>query len=266
MAENEFEPATLNDDAHSVRSSGSTTSITNSKMQCPYCPKEVQARVLFNHIRKIHPQKYVENMVDCTPKHFDSLIKGCEPVDFTWEIKNDFDEMEPQHIYGCLACNTAFTTKSRGIIHCKKNKCISEHLNQLRKLRTEAVQAEKERKKTTTRLPEYYQDLAMDLWLATPKLKASYDKLYSIYEDLLGKCVEHSILHPHVKVSSPLLPRPNSKARDIRKECITHLKAHEAYANARDQLLRDLLWEGYRAVEVRLHDVPMTELPDYWPT
>lgn len=264
MAENDFAPAPLNDDALSVGSGGSTTSKTNEKMECPYCNKSVQARALFNHIRKLHPEKFQENMVDCTPKHFDALIKGCEPINLTWEITNDWDEKEPMNIYGCLACGTAFTSKSRGICHCKKNKCISEHLNQLRKLRTEAVQAEKERKKKMTRPPDYYKELAMDVWLENFKLKASYDKLLAIYDDLMTQNIEHSIVNQYEPLPPIPQDRPNIKAKDLRTECLKYVRANTAYREIRIQLLKDLLWENYRQVEVKLHDVPVSELPEVW--
>jgi hypothetical protein len=264
MAENDFTPAPINDDALSVGSGGSTTSKTNEKMECPHCNKEMQTRVLFKHIRKCHPEEFLENMVDCTPKHFEALVKGCEPVNFTWEITNDFDEKESMNIYGCLACNTAFTSKSRGVCHCKKNKCISEHVNQLRKLRTDALQAEKERKKKMTRPPDYYKDLATDVWLENFRLKASYDKLYSIYEEFMTKGIEHSIVNQYEPLPPPPQDRPNTKAKNLRDECLKYLRANTMYRETRIQLLKDLLWENYRQVEVKFHDVPINELPDAW--
>jgi hypothetical protein len=264
MAENDFEPSALNDDALSVGSAGSTKSKSLEAMQCPYCEKQITSKRMFNHIRKIHPEQFMENMVDCTTKHFDVLIKGCEPVNLTWEITNDFDEKEPMNIYGCLACNTAFTSKSRGVCHCKKNKCMGEHLNQLRKLRTDALQAEKERKKKMTRPPEYYKELAIDTWLENFRLKASYDKLYSIYEEFMTKGIEHSIVNQYEPLPPPPQDRPNTKAKNLRDECLKYLRANTMYRETRTQLLKDLLWENYRQVEVKFHDVPINELPEAW--
>lgn len=265
MAENDFEPSALDDDACSVTSTGSTKSKSLEALQCPFCEKEITTKRMFNHIAKKHPEKYAENMVDCTPKHFDVLIKGCEPVNFTWEIKNeDWDEIEPHNIYGCLACHTAFTSKSRGVIHCKKNKCIGEHLNQLRKLRTDAVQAEKTRKKKMTRPPEYYKEFAIDLWLENFKLRASYDKLYSIYEEFMAKGIEHSIVNQYEALPAPPSDRPNTKAKNLRDECLKYIRPNMVIRETRTQLLKDLLWENYRQVEVKLHDVPISELPELW--
>jgi len=105
----------------------STTSVSRVLVECPECQKEFQQRYLFNHIRKVHPNRFELNMMADTEEDFLGLKFSNCAVPFKWSITNDFDEQEERVVFGCLACNSTFAGVSQGINHCKKDKCNKKH-------------------------------------------------------------------------------------------------------------------------------------------
>jgi hypothetical protein len=105
----------------------STTSVSRVLVECPECQKEFQQRYLFNHIRKVHPNRFELNMMADTEEDFLGLKFSNCAVPFKWHVTNDFDEQEERVVFGCLACNSTFAGVSQGINHCKKDKCNKKH-------------------------------------------------------------------------------------------------------------------------------------------
>jgi hypothetical protein len=152
------------DDNHSVASGGSAT---NTKIECPHCSKEVQARVMFNHIRKLHRKELIDTSMN---------IKEAEngkALEVMWFKKNDFDEEEAVVIYACMATNKTFTIESRANAHFKKNPdALKEHKKEMKKLMKQ-IEEEKKKSKPHPLLLKYHQDkksncpiLARIMWRA----------------------------------------------------------------------------------------------------
>jgi hypothetical protein len=119
----------MSDDNHSVASGGSTTSATNAKIECPHCSKEVQARVIFNHIRTKHPK----DLMDSTMTKWIGEAEQGKALKVVWFKKNDFDEEEDITIYACMSSNKTFTTEARANLHFKKNPAdAKEHVKQMK--------------------------------------------------------------------------------------------------------------------------------------
>ena len=113
------------DDSASVISG---TSVTNQKMECPECKKEVQSRVIFNHIMGTHPGYFQQQT---TKQWLENAATG-QPLKIFWEVKNDFDESEIKTIYGCLSSKKTFQTEHKAHAHFKKNpKDLKEHNKQV---------------------------------------------------------------------------------------------------------------------------------------
>jgi hypothetical protein len=121
----------MEDDARSVASGGSAQSATNTKIECPECKKEVQTRVIFNHIRAKHPKYLLDSTL---LKWINEAAEG-HPLKVMWEKKNDFDEMEDVTLYACLSTNKTFTIEARAIAHFKKNPAArKDHIKQAKQL------------------------------------------------------------------------------------------------------------------------------------
>ena len=76
-------------DSQSVASTAST-STSLLKRECPVCKNELQTRMLFNHLRKRHPEQFQE----MTQKQWLEQAQEGRPLKFFWSQKNDFDEEE----------------------------------------------------------------------------------------------------------------------------------------------------------------------------
>jgi hypothetical protein len=126
-----------NNDSDDSKSNVSSVSSFRIAQACPCCKKEVQARVMFNHLRKIHPE-FVKSMY-CVWKddQLDELIKTNAPFPIEWTTKDDFDDDVPITLWGCLGCNNTYTTIQNAIKHCNTTKCKKEHNVNLRKIKKE---------------------------------------------------------------------------------------------------------------------------------
>lgn len=147
---------TLNDHIHSnndsddSKSTSSTISLERMAESCPCCKKEMQARVMFNHLRKLHPE-YLKGMY-CIWKaeQMDELIKYNAPFPVEWVVKDDFDEDVSKTLWGCLGCNNTYTTQHNAAKHCL-GKCKKDHNAHLRRIKKEEQQdKEKHDKKLST--------------------------------------------------------------------------------------------------------------------
>ena len=134
-------------DNASVCSAGST-SVSNTKRECPICKQEVNTRSLFKHIKSKHDSHWFESMY-ANEKMLNGYIENSEPIPFMYEEKNDFDEMESKDIYGCLGCYNTFTNKKLGISHCNKAKCKATHIKETKAL-IQRVKDMQERMKNRT--------------------------------------------------------------------------------------------------------------------
>jgi hypothetical protein len=125
--------------------SKSTTSIMSMARVaeiCPCCKKELQARAMFNHLRKLHPD-YLKSMY-CVWEisKLDELIKTNAPMPIEWRVMDDFDEEIEKILWGCLACNNTYTTEQTALKHCNA-KCKKDHNAELKRIKKEE-QKEKE--------------------------------------------------------------------------------------------------------------------------
>ena len=124
-----------------------------AKMECPYCQKDVQARSMFNHIRKLH---YVEFLKRTTRKFIDEAANN-KPLRIYWTKMNDFDEEEEFVLYACLATNKTFTTELRANAHfAKDKKLLKDHTKQMKEIKKDYLQMkndqEKKRQKNETQI------------------------------------------------------------------------------------------------------------------
>lgn len=119
----------IEDDTSSVMSS---ISITNMKVECPECKKELQNRSMFKHIRLFHPEYFSSQFKVYKEADFKELVTKCRPFPVEWEYKNDFDETESKTIYGCLGCNNTFTVEAKAAVHCQVAKCKKDHIKGLK--------------------------------------------------------------------------------------------------------------------------------------
>ena len=130
-------PVFDDDDSKSVKS---TISLARSKEVCPCCDKELQARAMFNHMRKLHPDFLKGLYCVWTDEKMDELIKAIAPMPIEWKIIDDFDDEEDRILWGCLACNNTFTTEQTAQKHCKLAKCKAEHIKELKRIKKEEQQ------------------------------------------------------------------------------------------------------------------------------
>ena len=121
---NDIEPE-IHDDAKSTSSSVSATHVIK---KCSFCDKELQLRVMFNHIRKKHPYEFMMSMDLFDDIQIKDATSCGAAFPFSFDIMNDFDEAEEIKIFGCLACNNTFTHQGRANGHCLKDKCKKKHI------------------------------------------------------------------------------------------------------------------------------------------
>lgn len=140
-------------DSSSVCTSHSTTSISLSKMECPYCNKDLQVRGMFAHIRKFHNDELLKN----TKRSWLEDAENGKPLRVYWSKKNDFDEEEEIVIFTCLSTNKTFMTEEKARQHFAKDKAaLKDHNKQLKQLRKDfesMKKAAKKAKKQTTENP-----------------------------------------------------------------------------------------------------------------
>lgn len=157
------------EDTCSTLSSHSQGSVSLSKMECPYCNKDLQVRAMFNHIRKLHNEELLKN----TSKKWLEEADTGKALKFWWSKKNDFDEDEEIVIYVCLSTNKTFTTQERADLHFKKDKALlKDHNKNLKELKKQFATYKKQQAKRATPTKTKWQlglesndpELARSLW------------------------------------------------------------------------------------------------------
>lgn len=136
-----------NYDSDDSKSNVSSVSSYRTAETCPCCKKEVQARGMFNHLRKLHSE-FVKSMYGVwKDDQMDELIKTNAPFPVEWTIKDDFDDDVTIILWGCLGCNNTYTTTLNATKHCN-GKCKKEHNANLRRIKKEEqMDREKHQKK-----------------------------------------------------------------------------------------------------------------------
>ena len=134
-------------DSDDSKSNVSSVSSFRQAETCPCCKKEVQARVMFNHLRKIHPE-FVKTMYGVwKDSEMDELIKSNAPFPVEWTSKDDFEDDVITTMWGCLGCNNTYMTIQNATKHCN-GKCKKEHNGGLRRIKKEEqMDREKSQKK-----------------------------------------------------------------------------------------------------------------------
>lgn len=128
-----------NYDSDDSKSNVSSVSSVRIAQACPCCKKEIQARFMFNHLRKLHPE-FVKGMYGVWKEdQMDELIKYNRPFPVEWTTKDDFDDDVSITLWGCLGCNNTYTTENNANKHCQ-GKCKKEHNVNLRKIKKEEQQ------------------------------------------------------------------------------------------------------------------------------
>jgi len=164
-----------NDDKNSVMSS---VSITNMKIECPECKKELQTRSMFKHIRTLHPEYFASMFKVWKSDDFKELIDECKAFPVEWEYKNDFDETEFKNIWGCLGCNNTYTSECKANAHCKLAKCKKDHIKGMKDfLKQEQKDKEKRNKQERDTRFKYLNRTADQIFNDTRIIINHYSKL-----------------------------------------------------------------------------------------
>ena len=147
------EPEGEQKETHTGDDTGSTSSTASAARlvrQCPFCPKELQTRSLFKHIRTTHPYQ----MSMCADAHkideMKYIMEKSTAFPFSFFLKNDFDEEEEHKIYGCFGCNNTFVTECKANTHCQKKTCSAKHKQAIKDM----IKDETERLKKKSKLPK----------------------------------------------------------------------------------------------------------------
>lgn len=135
-----------NTDSDDSKSNSSTVSSERESEACPCCGKEMQQRVMFNHLRKFHTE-YVKGMYGIWKEdQMNELIVENLPFPIEWTVKDDFDEDINKTLWGCLGCNNTYTTEHNAKKHCN-GKCKKDHNANLRRIKKEEQQDKEKRNK-----------------------------------------------------------------------------------------------------------------------
>lgn len=135
-------------DSGSVCSSHSAMSISLLKLECPYCQKELQTRVMFNHIRKFH---YTEFLKQTTRRFLEEALTN-KPLKLFWTKLNDFDEEEEIVLFACLSTNKTFTSEMKAMAHfAKDKKALKDHSKQMKDVKKDYLKMKSDEAKQTKR-------------------------------------------------------------------------------------------------------------------
>jgi len=130
--------ATIEDDAISIYSKCSTSSITNEKMICNFCKKEFQQRVIFNHLIKKHENDFYFN-IDISNLKRAIKLKCYYEMDLLVPDERDETETKLYKLYCVFGTdyktNKGYLASHNATNYLKKNpNAVKEHLTQLNKL------------------------------------------------------------------------------------------------------------------------------------
>jgi len=166
-------------DSDDSKSNTSTVSSARVAESCPCCQKEIQARFLFNHLRKLHPE-YVKSMYGVwKDDQMDELIKYNAPFPIEWVEKDDFDDDVTKTLWGCLGCNNTYTTQNNAAKHCL-GKCKKDHNAQLRRIKKEEQQDKAKREeKVSAERKRWINRTAQQVFLCVQQDLAYFDKKWT---------------------------------------------------------------------------------------
>lgn len=166
-----------NTDSDDSKSTASSTSSFRDTEYCPCCHKEMQNRVLFNHLRKNHPE-FVKGMYGVwKDDQMNELIADNLPFPIEFTVKDDFDDDVCKTLWGCLACNNTFTTESKAKKHCIQAKCKKDHNANLRRImKEEQMDKEKHAKKMSDARSRWLNRTAQQVYACILQDVNYYDK------------------------------------------------------------------------------------------
>ena len=140
----------MENDNQSVASGGSVLSSRDAKVNCPHCPKALQIRGIFRHIRQFHYKEFIDMTCD---KWIADAEEG-EPLKIVWEGEDDHGEPELKTYWICLASYKTFMTLPRATGYFMKNKKdAKEHDVALKKLKKDYQKAKQQKKKAVVEHP-----------------------------------------------------------------------------------------------------------------
>jgi hypothetical protein len=206
-----------------TKSQSSTTSMARAVLECPDCKKELQSRVMFNHIRKLHPEYFSSMMKVYKEDDLEDLIKHKKGMPLEWEYKNDFDETEFKNIWGCLACNSTFTVEEKSYQHCCKAKCKAKHASEIKKIiKEEKKEKEKQAKKIKDSRTKWLNRTAGDIYFDTfnvyqvVQLKI-FQEYIPFFERLYENTKNEMVKLPEIKPLSSIILN-NNKDEMLKQE------------------------------------------------
>lgn len=185
-----------------TESVGSKLSVSNVKIECPKCHKNLQTRALFNHIRSCHLAYFQDQT---RGKWLEEAATGL-PLKIHWEKENDQDGFEIVTMFACLGSNKVFTTEQRASTHFKKNpKDLKEHNKQVFNLLKERTarleeEARKNREITSSDFKDMKDINHPDLIEAMTNI---VDNLFMVCERL---CKDASVLDARYSTTDPDWP------------------------------------------------------------
>ena len=244
----QFTSVSGSDDSKSTVSSTSSARLAE---KCPCCAKEFQARVMFNHLRKLHPE-YVKTLYGALkPEEMDELIKYTAPFPIDWEIMDDFDEPICKSLWGCLACNSTFTTQHNAQKHCL-GKCKNDHNAHLRRIKKEEQQEkEKKMKKISDVRLRWINRSPAQIFACIQHNVTYYEKKFtSVSQKVVGYLctMKHEMMPDHV-----FFPFTNIMFVDDKKQMEELETTILKEINAWQTTYNDILPELYHATHIVSH-------------
>ena len=207
--------------------SKSTTSSTSNRTveTCPCCKKQLQARVIFKHLRTYHPDQL--KLMYCVWKEdkLDELIEKNAPFPIQWQEIDDFDESVDKKLWGCLGCDNTYITEQTAQKHCN-GKCSKEHKAYLKRIKKEEQQEKekqqkkfsKERLRWNNRTPQQIHScIQQDISFYNDKWKIVSNKVIEYLQRINNKYNENYDIDKYV-FTPLLLPAFENNKENMEKE------------------------------------------------
>ena len=212
-----------NSDSDDSRSNTSAVSSERGVDSCPCCGKEMQNRVVFNHLRKFHPE-FVKGMYGVwKPEQMDELIADNLPFPIEWVVKDDFDDETTKTLWGCLGCNNTYTTEHNAKKHCG-GKCKKDHNANLRRIKKEEqIDREKQIKKMSDARTKWLNRTPRQIYDCMKIDNEYYDKKYNtmwmkISRYLTALNVENIQDYVYIPISCPVFEDDKKKMELLERQ------------------------------------------------
>lgn len=269
-------------DSSSVSSSHSAMSVSLMKMECPYCAKEMQTRVMFNHIRKLHYTDFLRR----TNRRYIEEAANNKALKLYWTKTNDFDEEEDILLYACLATNKTFTSEVKATAHfAKDKKLLKDHVKQMKEIKKDYNDMKKEDAKKHKPNPTYQKFLEAkrlnDPFLARTLWKSilHHCRVIDVCQFLCDKWKYTPETSMYVLKPKGVASRHDDYHEVSYKVFLEKQTALLARVNAAKQdkcldvkTLEILNWDcwmwwtsNYRESMSDFHSSLLSAMPDYWP-